>query len=112
MMVFKEFRFEAAHWLPMVPEDHKCHRMHGHSYRVRLEIEGEIRADGMVIDFAEIKALWEPLHDQLDHRCLNDEIPNPTVEKLAEWIWGQLDLRLPAVSVTVWETDSCGAVYP
>lgn len=110
MRIFKEFRFEAAHWLPMVPEDHKCRRMHGHSYRVRLEIDGPVGDDGMVMDFATLKALWKPLHDRLDHHTLNDVVDNPTCENLARWIWEKLPLD--PLTVTVWETADCGAIYP
>src|SRR5262249_17023376 len=88
--IFKEFGFEAAHRLPFVPPEHKCHRLHGHSFRVQVHVTGEINAEaGWLIDFAEIKAAFAPLHDQLDHNYLN-EIPgleNPTSENLAVWIW-------------------------
>jgi 6-pyruvoyltetrahydropterin/6-carboxytetrahydropterin synthase len=109
MILRRTFRFEAAHWLPMVAEDHKCHRMHGHSYRVEIHLKGSVRDDGMVMDFADIKRAWQPLQDALDHHCLNDLIDNPTSERLAEWIWD--GLRLPLHQVVVSETADSACLY-
>jgi 6-pyruvoyltetrahydropterin/6-carboxytetrahydropterin synthase len=79
----KRYTFEAAHRLPMVPEDHKCFRMHGHSYAVTVYIAGEVdERMGWLQDFGEITALAGPLlKRELDHRCLND-VPGlgPTAE--------------------------------
>ena len=113
--IFKEFTFEAAHRLPYVPADHKCHRLHGHSFRVEIHVSGEVDpSTGWILDFAEIKAAFEPLHNQLDHNYLN-EIPgleNPTSENLAAWIWERLDLTLPGLSqVVVRETCTSGCIY-
>ena len=59
--IFKEFRFEASHFLPNVPTGHKCSRMHGHSYIVELHVRGPIgETSGWVIDFADITAAWAP----------------------------------------------------
>ena len=50
----KSFRFEAAHDLPGFPEGHKCRRLHGHSYQIRVHVEGEVDATtGCVIDFGD-----------------------------------------------------------
>lgn len=114
MELYKEFTFEAAHLLPNVPEGHKCARLHGHSFRVRITIDGPLDPLlGWVIDFAELKAAWKPLHDALDHRYLN-EIPgleNPTSEVLAVWIWHQLAPSLPLSAVEVRETCTSGCIY-
>jgi 6-pyruvoyltetrahydropterin/6-carboxytetrahydropterin synthase len=85
----KSFRFEAAHRLPKVPADHKCARLHGHSFRVVVRVRGPIDADkGWLVDFADLEAAWRPLYEQLDHRCLNDVegLENPTSELLALWL--------------------------
>jgi len=115
MRLFKEFSFEAAHRLPNVPEGHKCARLHGHSFAVRVTVEGQVGEDtGWVMDFADLKAAFGPLHDRLDHRYLN-EIPgleNPTSERLAQWIWRELSPALPGlVEVEVRETCTTGCVY-
>ncbi|WP_410016614.1 6-carboxytetrahydropterin synthase QueD [Sodalis sp. C49] len=113
--LFKEFTFEAAHRLPHVPDGHKCGRLHGHSFMVRVEITGEVDPfTGWVIDFAELKALFRPILDQLDHYYLNDipGLENPTSEVLAHWIWQQLKPRLPLLSgIMVKETCTAGCIY-
>lgn len=115
MDVFKEFTFEAAHQLPNVPADHKCHRLHGHSFRVEVHVSGQVGTEsGWVVDFAEIKAAFEPLKKQLDHHFLNeiDGLENPTSENLARWIWRRLELGLLGLSkVVVRETCTTGCVY-
>jgi 6-pyruvoyltetrahydropterin/6-carboxytetrahydropterin synthase len=89
MKIGQAFTFEAAHRLPHMPPTHRCHRMHGHSYRVELTLEGEVDpATGFVVDFFEIEAVFKPLLDQLDHHTLNDVpgLENPTAENIAAWI--------------------------
>ena len=89
MELFKEFMFEAAHLLPHVPQGHKCGRLHGHSFKVAVYIEGEVDPHtGWIRDFSEIKAIFKPLYEQLDHNYLNDihGLENPTSEVLAKWI--------------------------
>jgi 6-pyruvoyltetrahydropterin/6-carboxytetrahydropterin synthase len=115
MDVFRVFQVEAAHWLPHVPEGHKCARLHGHSFRIEVHVSGELGADsGWVMDFADLKAAFQPLFEQLDHRCLNevDGLDNPTSEHLARWVWARLRADLPGLSkVVVQETCNAGCVY-
>ncbi len=111
----KTFRFEAAHSLPTFPEGHKCRRLHGHSFRVCVEVSGAVDpARGYLIDYGEIKAACEPVRRRLDHYHLN-EIPgleNPTAELLARWIWDQLVATLPLLSsVRVYETCESACEY-
>jgi 6-pyruvoyltetrahydropterin/6-carboxytetrahydropterin synthase len=115
MEIFKEFSIEAAHWLPNVPEGHKCRRMHGHSFSIQVYVEGPLDSRlGWVMDFADIKAAFQTIEDQIDHRCLNDVegLDNPTSENLARWIWARLKPTLPALGkVIVRETCTSGCVY-
>lgn len=115
MELFKEFTFEAAHLLPRVPEGHKCRRLHGHSFRVALFIRGEVAPHtGWIRDFGEVKRLFQPIYDRLDHHYLN-EIPgleNPTSENLCRWIWQEVKPLLPELSrVRVHETCNSGCEY-
>ena len=114
MDVFREFTFEAAHRLPHVPDGHKCGRLHGHSYRVEVHVSGEVEPhSGMVLDFADIKAAFAPVHDCLDHRYLNDVdgLDNPTSENVARWLWERLDGSLPLARIVVRETCTSGVAY-
>lgn len=114
MEIFREFTFEAAHYLPRVPDGHKCGRLHGHSYKAAVHISGDVHPQlGWVTDFAEIKVTMEPLLEQLDHRYLNDVagLENPTAENVARWIWQRLAGALPLAAVAVRETETSGAIY-
>ncbi len=115
MRIEKTFRFEAAHWLPNVPEGHKCKRLHGHSYQVTIVVEGEIcQEQGWVLDFGSIKEAYAPLDKILDHYCLNEieGLENPTSELLAKWIWDRVKPKLPQLSeVCIAETCTSRCVY-
>lgn len=115
MDIFRIFTIEAAHRLPHVPADHKCARLHGHSFRIELHLSGEVNAHtGWIMDFAELKTIFQPTYERLDHHYLNDieGLENPTSENLARWIWQQIKPQLPALSkVVVHETCTSGAVY-
>ena len=115
MDIFKAFTIEAAHRLPNVPAEHKCARLHGHSFRIELHVCGVPDAhSGWIMDFADLKSAFQPLFDRLDHHYLN-EVPgleNPTSENLARWIWRELQSRLPQLAkVVVHETCTSGCVY-
>jgi 6-pyruvoyltetrahydropterin/6-carboxytetrahydropterin synthase len=113
--IFKAFTLESAHRLPNVPAGHKCARVHGHSFRVEIHVSGPVDDHlGWVMDFADVKAAFDPLYRQLDHHYLNDVpgLENPTSENLAKWIWQQLEPALPQLSaVVVHETCTSGARY-
>lgn len=111
----KSFRFEAAHSLTGVAEGHKCRRVHGHSYRLDVHVEGPVDArTGMVVDFHDIAKLVKPLIDQLDHHLLN-EIPgleNSTSETLCKYLWDRLKPALPMLrALTIWESDTSRCVF-
>lgn len=110
--ICKQFDFDAAHWLPHVCAGHKCGRLHGHTYRVDIILEGQpTDHEGWFIDYADIAAAWAPIHEMLDHRCLN-EIPglmNPTTEVLTPWILRSLNtgaLSPFLVGVRVYESST------
>jgi 6-pyruvoyltetrahydropterin/6-carboxytetrahydropterin synthase len=114
MRISKQFRFEAAHVLPHHPG--KCSRLHGHSYRLEVVVEGPIQASGpaagMVEDFDEIaKVVREHVIEALDHRSLNDVLENPTSELIVLWIWKRLAPHLPGLAeLVLWETATACAI--
>ena len=115
MEIHKEFSFDAAHKLPNLPATHKCSRLHGHTYRFSVHLNGPtLNPEGWVMDFSCIKEAVKPLLDQLDHYYLNDieGLENPTSENLTRWIWKRLKITLPQLSkITVWETCTAGCTY-
>ena len=111
----KRYRFEAAHLLPNLPEDHKCRRLHGHSFELEVEVRGPVDPHlGWLVDYAEISALVKPVVEELDHRFLN-ELPglgNPTSEVLALWFWNRLAGTLVGLSrITIFETCTTRCDY-
>jgi len=109
------YRFEAAHFLPRVPEGHKCARMHGHSYAITVVVDGEVDPErGWLMDFADIDEHVMPLVRRLDHHVLNEieGLENPTSELLAAWLWRHMKPGLPILAeVHVAETVTSRCIY-
>jgi len=101
--------------LPNVPEDHKCRRLHGHSFHIEIHVSGKVGKDtGWVLDFGDISQAFQPIYDALDHRYLNEieGLENPTSENLARWIWRELKPLLSGLeSIVVKETCTSGCIY-
>lgn len=111
--ITRRYHFEAAHWLPHVPDGHKCKGMHGHNYRVEVTVPGKGQHGGLddrgfVMDFAELDAIVTPLLQLLDHKVVNDQIANPTAEHIAFWVATGVAV---ANRVRVYETDECWAEW-
>lgn len=111
----KTFRFEAAHLLPTFPEGHKCRRLHGHSFRFDVIVEGELDEKlGYLMDYGQIKRVVDPVVKHLDHYYLN-QIPgleNPTSEVLSIWLWNQIKPMLPLLAkIIVYETCTSSCEY-
>lgn len=111
----RKYNFSAAHFLPNVPEDHKCRRLHGHSYELEVAVRGEVDQQiGWLIDYADIDKQVKPLVAELDHRTLNDiaGLENSTSEELCGWLWNRLKDHLPGLyRVTVAESRSSSCHY-
>jgi len=116
MKLLKHFAFEAGHFIPDHPT---CGQIHGHSYKVTLEVEGPISPSGFVIDFNVLKntvGFW--LKEVFDHKFLNSSFEwSPTAELISVYIFdkcyhllGSITQDVKVVSVTVWETESNAAV--
>ncbi len=116
MLIYREFHFEAAHYLPSAPPGHPNSRVHGHSFRVRVSVEGEPDPDtGLVMHFDDLSAAVAEAREALDHRFLNeiDGLAAPTLERLTMWLWNRLENRVPGLAEIVVARDSCqeGCVY-
>lgn len=111
----KRFNFEAAHDLPTFPEGHKCRRLHGHSFRFDVVVEGDVDpARGYLIDYGEIKKVVNPIVQRLDHYYLNEieGLENPTSEVLAKWLYDRIKPDLPLLSsIIVYETCTSVCEY-
>lgn len=116
MRIYKDFTFEAAHYLPSAPPGHPNSRVHGHSFRARIWVAGEPHPDsGMIVHFDELSAAITEAREALDHRFLNEVegLDAPTLEWIAVWLWHRLSNRLPGLTRIEISRDSCneGCVY-
>ena len=116
MRIYKEFQFEAAHYLPSAPQGSPNARVHGHSFRARVSIDGMPGNDtGYVFHFDELAGAMAEAQDALDHRLLNevDGLEAPTLERIAIWLWNRLQNRVPGLAQIEIARDSCreGAIY-
>jgi 6-pyruvoyltetrahydropterin/6-carboxytetrahydropterin synthase len=104
MKVAREFYFDAAHYLPDYKG--KCERMHGHTYKLEVVVDGKQGKGGMVLDFNELKKVVnERVIEKLDHADLNEMFPTPTAENIAAWIFSELKAELKLSSVKLWEGE-------
>ena len=115
MIIIKEFDFDAAHYLPSY--NGKCERLHGHTYKLVVKVEGTPDAEGMVIDFLKLKQIVkDEVLVHCDHHLLNDFLPAPSAENISVWVWNKLEGLLASdhyhlYEVEVWETKTSGCVY-
>ena len=117
-LITKRFHFESGHWLPNVPEGHKCRRHHGHNYKLEVTISGSPLSSGFLIDFFDLDKIVNPIIAEVDHRMLNDipGLENPTAELIGRWflqrLRGAASFENPTCwisSIRVYETDECWA---
>lgn len=115
MEIYKDFSFDSAHFLPHVPDGHKCKNMHGHTYKLRVFIKGQRDPHlGWIMDFKELKDIINPLIDQLDHKLINEVegLENPTAENITVWIWDHIKPLLSNLSkIELYETPTTGVIY-
>ena len=116
MLIYREFNFEAAHFLPSAPAGHPNARVHGHSFRARITVEGEPDPQtGLVMHFDELTAAVADAREALDHRMLNDVegLKAPTLELIVMWLWDRIANRVPGLAEIEIARDSChaGCIY-
>lgn len=115
MILIKEFEFDAAHNL--IEYHGKCERLHGHTYKLVVKVEGSRGKEDMVIDFIELKNIVkEEIVDKFDHAYLNDIIEQPTAENIAVYVWEKIKPLVERPNcklyeVEVWETKTSGIIY-
>lgn len=118
--IFKDFPFSAAHAIR--GHTRGCQNLHGHNYRVRVHLQAsELDALGMVLDFADLKAMMQEIVGPFDHQVINEIPPfderNTTAELLSQYVFEEVERRLAGqarvrvVRVEVWETDTSCAIY-
>ncbi|MCF6097259.1 6-carboxytetrahydropterin synthase QueD [Thermovorax subterraneus] len=115
MFLVKEFKFDAAHNL--VSYKGKCEKLHGHTYRLVVVLDGVPDREGMIMDFLELKEIvGEKVLKKLDHSYINDILKQPSAENIAVWVWQQLEEGVRRENcrlyeVQVWETETSGVIY-
>jgi 6-pyruvoyltetrahydropterin/6-carboxytetrahydropterin synthase len=113
-IITKEFSFCAAHQLNELRDGHPCSRVHGHNYKVKVELKSnDLDSAGMVQDYGDLKPIKDWIDERLDHQNLNDVVlGNPTAENIARWLYHELRPKYPLLSaVEVSETDKTNARY-
>jgi 6-pyruvoyltetrahydropterin/6-carboxytetrahydropterin synthase len=106
--------FDAAHTLRREIDAEGSKRIHGHTYRIEVSVQGQPDpTTGMVIDLGFLRQRLSGVREQLDHHLL-DEVSGlgiPTLENIAAFIANSMDnLRPPLSSVRVWRDgigDAC-----
>jgi 6-pyruvoyltetrahydropterin/6-carboxytetrahydropterin synthase len=116
MRIYKDFHFEAAHYLPSAAPGTANARVHGHSFRARVTLDGELDpVTGYVVHFDDLTAAIADARADLDHRLLNDVagLAAPTLERIAVWLWNRLDNRVAGLAEILVARDSCheGCIY-
>ncbi len=110
MLVTKEFTFSSAHRL--VEYQGRCENLHGHTYRMAVTVEAPPGPDGIAFDFMKLKEIiHRDVISVLDHRFLNDIIPQSTAENIAIWVWRKLEGAIPLVEVKLFESSDSYVTY-
>ena len=115
MEVYKTFAIEDSSAIQNLPNEHPCKRVHRHSFKIPITVEGNVNEDtGFVMDFAKIDSAFSPIHKMIDHTYLNDldGLDNPSSENLCRWIWSKVSIKLNGLKkIEIKETDATGCIY-
>ena len=107
MLINKEFTFEAAH---IIPNHYKCGVVHGHSWKLVVTVQGEVKDNGMVMDYhtlgniVTINAIGDANQNRLlDHNDLSTILVVPTSENLIQWVWERLEKPIEEQGVKLYK---------
>ncbi|HSQ07943.1 MAG TPA: 6-carboxytetrahydropterin synthase [Chromatiaceae bacterium] len=111
--IWKEQRFESALRLTRAPDGDPRRRLHGHSYMLRLHLSAPLdQVLGWTVDYGDVKALFRPVYDRLDHHDLN-EVPglaDADPASLCLWMREAVADRLPQLDrIDLHQSPGCGA---
>ena len=116
MKIYRTYTLHAARFIPTLDTAHPCSKMHGHTFKIIVEIDGSINErTGFVMDFYDLDTIVDnKIIKQIDHKILNDidALENPSSEHLAIWIWNELIDSIPILSeITISEEHGTGIKY-
>ena len=116
MKIYRTYTMHSARFIPTLPDKHPCSKMHGHTFKIIVELDGPInKSTGFVMDFYDLDSIVsENVLSHLDHKILNDieGLENPSSEYLAQWIWKRLIDTVPMLSqITVSEEHGTGIKF-
>ena len=95
--VGKEFHFDAAHF---IPGHKKCGEVHGHTWKILVEVKGEVKEDGMVLDLNILSRVVKNILEPFDHKLLNDVVTfTPTCENLSDYLVSRVYVHLGAEGI-------------
>ena len=111
---YSGIRFSACHF---IPRHEKCSRLHGHSYIVRLRLDGDIGDEGMIMDFVVLKKELKAIIEELDHKTLlptlSDDVKLDIGEESVEavscgkrYVFPRMDVTLLDIPTTTAEEMS------
>ena len=116
MKIFRTYAIHSARYIPTLDLNHPCSKMHGHTFKILIELDGPINdKTGIVMDFYDLDIIVnDKITKKIDHKVLNDikGLENPSSEYLSIWIWNQLINSIPILSqITVSEDLGTGIKY-
>ena len=115
MRIFRTYTIHAARSIPTLKDDHICKNLHGHTFKIAIEIDGDINEVGFVMDFYDLDIIVKDvIVNKIDHKNLNSitGLANPSSEYLSIWIWDKLLPHVPGLyQVTVSEDNGTGVKY-
>ncbi len=115
MVIYRVYYINSARFLRNLEEGHICSNIHGHTYNIKVFVEGPVDPKtGFVIDAFDIDKHFNKIHKQIDHKLLNEikGLENPTSENICVWVWGKLVKELPTLSkIEIMENSVTGFIY-